>query len=295
MKKNNFGYLIREGIRGIFLHGFMSFAAICVTVACLIIVGSFALILYNLQVMITDLEQENEVLVYIEDTYTEAEAKSVGSQINLIANVLNAQFVSREQALENFVEEQSDATLFDGIQADTFRDRFVVTLQDNTRMKETVQEIEAIQGVAKVTAHYEISSGFATVQQVLRIASSAIIIVLLVVSLFIISNTVKLAMYDRKEEIAIMKMVGATNGFIRFPFIVQGFLLGITGAAIGFFFEWGLYDLLASKIATVDTLQLITIVPFTDVLPITIATYALCGFAVGVIGSLMSIRKFLHV
>ena len=286
MKKNNFGYLIREGIRGIFLHGFMSFAAICVTVACLIIVGSFALILYNLQVMITDLEQENEVLVYIEDTYTEAEAKSVGSQINLIANVLNAQFVSREQALENFVEEQSDATLFDGIQADTFRDRFVVTLQDNTRMKETVQEIEAIQGVAKVTAHYEISSGFATVQQVLRIASSAIIIVLLVVSLFIISNTVKLAMYDRKEEIAIMKMVGATNGFIRFPFIVQGFLLGITGAAIGFFFEWGLYDLLASKIATVDTLQLITIVPFTDVLPITIATYALCGFAVGVIGSL---------
>ena len=295
MKKNNFGYLIREGIRGIFLHGFMSFAAICVTVACLIIVGSFALILYNLQVMITDLEQENEVLVYIEDTYTEAEAKSVGSQINLIANVLNAQFVSREQALENFVEEQSDATLFDGIQADTFRDRFVVTLQDNTRMKETVQEIEAIQGVAKVTAHYEISSGFATVQQVLRIASSAIIIVLLVVSLFIISNTVKLAMYDRKEEIAIMKMVGATNGFIRFPFIVQGFLLGITGAAIGFFFEWGLYDLLASKIATVDTLQLITIVPFTDVLPITIATYALCGFSVGVIGSLMSIRKFLHV
>ncbi len=295
MKKNNFGYLIREGIRGIFLHGFMSFAAICVTVACLIIVGSFALILYNLQVMITDLEQENEVLVYIEDTYTEAEAKSVGSQINLIANVLNAQFVSREQALENFVEEQSDAALFDGIQADTFRDRFVVTLQDNTRMQETVQEIEAIQGVAKVTAHYEISNGFATVQQVLRIASSAIIIVLLVVSLFIISNTVKLAMYDRKEEIAIMKMVGATNGFIRFPFIVQGFLLGITGAAIGFFFEWGLYDLLAAKIATVDTLQLITIVPFTDVLPITIATYALCGFAVGVIGSLMSIRKFLHV
>ena len=127
-----------------------------------------------------------------------------------------------------------------------------------------------------------VAEAFATVQHILRIVSAAVIILLLVVSLLIISNTVKLAMYDRRDEIAIMKMVGATNAFIRFPFIVQGFLLGITGAAIGFFFEWGLYDLLASKIATVDTLQLITIVPFTDVLPITIATYALCGFAVGV-------------
>ena len=125
---------------------------------------------------------------------------------------------------------------------------------------------------------------------------SAIIALLLVVSLFIISNTVKLAMYDRRDEIAIMRMVGATNAFIRFPFVVQGFLLGMhRRGASDFFLEWGLYDLLASKIATVDTLQLITIVPFTDVLPITIATYALCGFAVGVIGSLMSIRKFLHV
>ena len=98
MKRNNFGYLIREGVRGIFLHGFMSFAAVCVTKACLIIVGSFALILYNLQVMITELEQDNEILVYIDDTYSEAEAKSVGSQINLIANVNNAEFVSREEA-----------------------------------------------------------------------------------------------------------------------------------------------------------------------------------------------------
>lgn len=295
MKKNNFGYLIREGIRGIFLHGFMSFAAVCVTIACLIIVGSFSLILYNLQVMITDLEQENEVLVYIDESYSEAEAKSVGSQINLIANVENAQFVSREQALTNFVEEQNDSALFAGLDSETFRDRFVVTLQDNELMKQTVEEIQTIQGVAKVTAHYEISNGFTTVQQVMRIASTAIITVLLVVSLFIISNTVKLAMYDRKEEIAIMKMVGATNGFIRFPFIVQGFLLGMTGAACAFFLEWGLYDLIGAKIAVVDTLKLITVVPFADVLPFMVLTYAVTGFIVGVVGSLLSIRKFLHV
>ncbi len=118
---------------------------------------------------------------------------------------------------------------------------------------------------------------------------------LLVVSLLIISNTVKLAMYDRKEEIAIMRMVGATNGFIRWPFVVEGFLLGILAAAAAFFLEWGLYDFVCARIAGIDTLQLISTVPFTDVLTITIAAYAVTGFIVGVFGSLMSIRKFLKV
>lgn len=282
MNKHNIGYLVREGVRGVFLHGFMSFAAVCVTVACLIIMGSFSLILFNLSAMVKDLEKENEVLVYIDDSYSEAEAKSVGSQINMIANVYEAKFVSREQALDNFVKEQDDDTLFQGIQAKTFRDRFVVTLVDNTKMAQTVKDIEAVKGVAKVTAHYEISQGFQTVQRVLKIASTAIIAVLLAVSLLIISNTVKLAMYDRREEIAIMRMVGATNGFIRWPFVVEGFLIGIFGGAIAFFMEWGLYDALAAKIASVDSLKLVTVIPFSDVLPVMIAAYALTGFLVGV-------------
>ena len=295
MKKNNIGYLLREGIRGIFLHGFMSFAAIWVTVACLIIMGTFGLVLFNLNEMIVELEQENEMLVYIDDTYSEAEAKSVGSQINLIANVHSAQFISREEALESFVEEQQDVDLFAGLEASTFRDRFVVTLEDNSKMRQTEQDIRAIEGVADVTAHYEIAEGFQTVQQILNIASIIIIAVLLVVSMLIISNTVKLAMYDRKDEIAIMKMVGATNGFIRWPFVVEGFILGIVASALAFFLEWGLYNLLETQVAAVDSLNLITIVPFIEVVEIVAIGYALVGFIVGVIGSLLSIRRFLQV
>ena len=295
MKKNNIGYLLREGIRGIFLHGFMSFAAIWVTVACLIIMGTFGLVLFNLNEMIVELEQENEMLVYIDDTYSEAEAKSVGSQINLIANVHSAQFISREEALASFVEEQQDVDLFAGLEASTFRDRFVVTLEDNSKMRQTEQDIRAIEGVADVTAHYEIAEGFQTVQQILNIASFIIIAVLLVVSMLIISNTVKLAMYDRKDEIAIMKMVGATNGFIRWPFVVEGFILGIVASALAFFLEWGLYNLLETQVAAVDSLNLITIVPFIEVVEIVAIGYALVGFVVGVIGSLLSIRRFLQV
>ena len=295
MKKNNIGYLLREGIRGIFLHGFMSFAAIWVTVACLIIMGTFGLVLYNLNEMIVELEQENEMLVYIDETYSEAEAKSVGSQINQIANVHNAQFVSREQAVENFVDEMQDEDLFDGLDPSTFRDRFVITLEDNSKMRETEAAIRSIEGVADVSVHYEIQEGFQTVQRILNIASVIIIAVLLVVSMLIISNTVKLAMYDRKEEIAIMKMVGATNGFIRWPFVVEGFILGILASAIAFFLEWGLYNLLQTQISMVDSLDLITVVPFVEVIEIVAIGYAVVGFLVGVLGSLLSIRKFLKV
>ena len=295
MKKNNIGYLLREGFRGVFLHGFMSFAAVCVTVACLIIMGTFSLVLYNVHVMIVDLEKENQVLVYIDEDYSEAEAKSVGSRINLISNVHEAKFVSREQALDNFVGKQSDTTAFNGVDASILRDRYEVTVEDNSLLEQTVAEIEKIDGVAEVSAHYEIANGFQSLQKVLNIASMVIIIVLFVVSLFIISNTVKLAMYSRSEEIAIMKMVGATNSFIRLPFVVEGFILGMLGAVIAFFLEWGLYDFLQAKIAAVDTLRLFQIVPFAEVIELVAIAYALTGFAVGVVGSLLSIRKFLKV
>ena len=295
MKSNNFGYLLKEGIRGIFLHGFMSFAAVCVTVACLVIIGSFSVLLYNLNIMVAEVEQDAEILVYIDETYTEAEAKSVGSRINMIDNVYQATFVSRQEALEEFVAKQGDESAFDGLQADVLQDRFIVVLEDNSKMRETVPMIEAVDGVAEVNAPYQVAEALGTVQHILRIVSAAGIILLLVVSLLIISNTVKLAMYDRRDEIAIMKMVGATNGFIRFPFVIEGFLLGIFGAAVAFFLEWGLYNGMVNWIGTVDSLNLLDFVPFTDLLWPMVATFGAAGLFVGIFGSFASIRKFLDV
>ena len=257
--------------------------------------GTFSLILYNLHVMILDLEQENEILVYIDENYSEAKAKSVGSQINLISNVREAKFVSRQQALDEFIDTQNDAALFDGIEADTLRDRFVVTLEDNSLITQTKEMLKQIDGVDEVSAHDEIANGFQTVQKVLNIAAMVIIVVLFVVSMFIISNTIKLAMYSRSQEIAIMKMVGATNSFIRLPFVVEGLILGFISSLVAFFLEWGLYDFLASKIAQIDTLQLITIVPFAECIEFVAIAYAVTGFVVGVFGSMLSIRKFLRV
>lgn len=286
---------MREGVRALFRHGFRSMAAILVIIACLIIMGSFFLLSYNLNVMVEKLESENEILVYINESYTEAEAKSVGSKINMIANVEQSRFISRDEALQRFIEEQNDPTIFEGISAETLRDRFAVKLVNNALIKQTVAEIENIEGVAKTNAHYEISNGFETVQSILNFVSIAAMLGLLVVSLFIISNTIKLAMYDRKEEIAIMRIVGATRNFIRFPFLIEGILLGLFGSLAAFFVEWGVYDLLAARIHALDVLQMFTIVPFNSLMWFVFGAYLITGFLVGTVGSMMSIRKFLRV
>ena len=296
MKINYLGYLIKEGFHGIFLHGFMSFAAICVTIACLLIVGSFSILAYNLDVMVEKLNQTSEIMVYIDSSLSDAEARSVGTKINQLDNVQNSVFVTREEALEKFVNDHDNNAAFNGVQAQDLRHRYVVTLEDNTLMKQTDNQLKSIPGVAKTNAAYELAEGFTTIQNVLNVASIALIAMLLVISLLIISNTVKLAMYDRKDEIAIMKMVGATNSFIRLPFIVEGFTLGMIGAILAFGLEWVLYDALVERINSVDALRLFDFVPFTgDLLIPMLATFGAAGLFVGIVGSWTSIRKFMDV
>ena len=296
MRINNLGYLLKEGIKGIFTHGFMSFAAVCVTVACLLIVGSFSILVYNVNIMVEELNQTNEILAYVDDTMSEADAKSVGTKINMIDNVLRADFIPREEALESFIEDhQDEEASFSGLDATDLRHRFRIVLEDNRKIEETDEAIQNIPGVVKTIAEYELAQGFSTIQDVLHIVSLGIIAVLLAVSLLIISNTVKLAMYDRKDEIGIMKMVGATNGFIRLPFIVEGFTLGMLGAGLAFGLEWVMYDAMVVKIGEVDALHLFKFVPFDVLLIPMIVTFAATGMFVGIVGSWTAIRKFMNV
>jgi len=296
MKINNLWYLFKEGIRSIFLHGLMSFASVCVTVACLIIVGSFSILMYNLNIMVEELNSTNEVLCYVDAQLSDAEAKSVGTKINMIDNIQQADFIPREKALEDFIAEHGEeGAKFQAVDPTDLRHRFRVVLEDNTKMADTVAVLEQIPGVVYIDAEYELAEGFSTISQVLQFISIGIIAVLLAVSLLIISNTVKLSVYDRRDEIAIMKMVGATNGFIKMPFVVEGYFLGSIGAMVAFGLEWVLYDAMVLKIAQVDALGLFNFVPFVDLLVPMIVTFSAAGLFVGIFGSVASIRKFLNV
>ena len=296
MKINNLGYLLKEGIRGIFLHGFMSFAAICVTVACLLIVGTFSSLVYNVNLMVEELNKTNEVIAYIDETLPLEDAKSIETKIRVLDNIVSANFKSNEQALEDFVADHDNEPGFTGVEARDLRHRVVITLESNDKLEQTVEQIRKINGVVKIKADYELAEGFSVLQDVLQVASIAIIAVLLLVSLLIISNTVKIAMHERRDEIAIMKMVGATNGFIRLPFVVEGFTLGMIGAAAAFFLMWLMYNTMLQQLDTVDTLsKLFTFVPFEQLLLPMVVTFFGAGLFVGVVGSWTSIRKFLNV
>ncbi len=295
MAKHDFRYFFHEGLSNMFSHGFMSFAAIGITVACLLIMGTFTLVAVNANALLRTLEQENEILAYVDDSYTETEARALKQTLEAIPNVASATFISKEEAMESFTAQYPDEALFQDLDPEILRDRFAIKVVDLEQQSATVEQVKAVEGIAKVNAYEEIAGGFITVRNVATVVCVALIAILFVVSVFIISNTIKLTTFDRREEIAIMRMVGATNGFIRWPFVYEGFLFGLIGAAVAFLLQWGLYSAVAKGVANNDTLQLIQIIPFTEMwLPVA-GTFAAAGIVIGVGGSLSAIRKFLQV
>ena len=293
--KHNFSYFFKEGVGNMFSHGFMSFAAIGVTVACLLIMGTFSLVAYDLNENLEDLQRENAVLAFVDEKLTDTEAKALQPKLENLPGVASCTFVSREEARDDYVEQYDEDDLYEDLQANIFRHRYVLYLTDLELMTELVDDLQQVEGVAKIRADEAISNGFITVRNVAGVISIALVAVLLVVSVFIMSNTIKLTTFDRRDEIAIMKMVGATNSFIRWPFVYEGLLLGLSGATIAFLLQWVLYGALVSGVENSDTMQLLRMVPFGDIWVPVAAVFLMVGILVGVGGSLTAIRKFLRV
>lgn len=294
-KRFDIGYYCSEGIHSIFTHGFMSFAAVCMIVACLLIMGSFSLVAVNLDNMLGDLEAENEFLAYIDETYTEDQAKAIQPQIEAIPNVAEVTFVSRDEALEDFKAGRQDNPLLNDLDGEVLRDRYRIHVDDIEQLKQTVDQVEQVEGIALTNAAYEIAQGFVTVRNIAAGVAIVLVSILAVVSLFIIANTTKLAFFYRREEIAIMKMCGATNAFIRWPFIVQGMILGLAGAIVAFFLQWGVYELVGKAVIQSNGMSLVTILPFTSLIINILPVFCGAGLLIGVVGSVLAIRKFLQV
>ncbi|MEL4105527.1 permease-like cell division protein FtsX [Oscillospiraceae bacterium WX1] len=295
MKRSNFTYYIKEGAAGIFAHGFMSFASVCIIVACLIIMGSFSLLAVNVNAIIDKFEKENVVLAFVDENLTEQQARALESQIESVPNVEYATFISRDEAMQSFESKYQDKSIFENLDSSVLRHRYAIYMRDISQTEQTQKDLSAISGIVKVNANLSIARGFVTVSNVVSAVSLTIAAVLLVISLFIMSNTIKLATFDRREEIAIMKMVGATNSFIRWPFVFQGFILGIAGALIAFIAQWIIYALVANMLVNSYALTFITTIPFSSVAIPIFLVFVGIGFGVGVGGSAMAIKNYLRV
>ena len=287
--------MFREGLRGVFSHGFRSFASITVIAACLLIMGSFALVGINIDSIIRDMEQESQILAFVDESLTQDDARLLEGAIRTLSNVREVKFITREEALENYKAQYEDTSLFDDIDATVLRNRYVVYLNDITLMENTKEALENVPGVADVNAEVGIAKGFITVRNVVSVITAILIVVLLVVSLFMMSNTIKLATYTRREEIAIMKMVGANNGFIRFPFVVEGLIMGVLGAGIGFLLQWLIYNFITGRIMNSMAGNLFHLLPFATIMTPLLLVYLAVGILVGAFGGGMAIRNYLKV
>lgn len=294
-ESNRFGYYIKEGVSSIFSHGLMSFASVCVIIACLLIMGSFTLVAVNVDSIISTLENENQVLAYVDESLSETEARGLQSILEGISNVSSAKFITRDEAMESFVSSYEDSSIFEGLESSVFRHRYIIHLDDISFMKDTANDIVAVSGIAKVNAHLEISEGFIKTRNVVMLVSFVLVLVLFVVSLFIMANTINLTVFERREQVAIMKMVGATSSFIRWPFMVEGLILGVFGALTAYLMQWGIYQMLLSRIMDGSGLAFISMLSFRTVaIPLLIAFLAV-GFGVGVLGSSIALRKYLKI
>lgn len=291
-----FSYFWKEGFRNIFLHGFMSFAAVSIILACLLITGSVALISYNIDLKIIDLQQQSEVIVFLQDDLSSTQAKNVEKKLLSIENIATATFRPADLALEDFRKSLGqNADILEGFDSENnpLADEYHITLHDVSLTSQTVDEIVKVPEIARFSVNEDTISMLVKVQRVFQVISGALVIALGLISIFIISNTVKLAMFSRRDEIAIQKMVGATNWFIRWPFVIEGTALGLFAGALAFFAQWGIYAKLAELI--VGVLPSFSFVPFDSIRILVLVVFLGTGVVIGVGGSVMTIRRFMDV
>lgn len=294
MRRLNIGYFVKEGVRSIGSHGLMSFAAVCMVVACLLIMGSFSLVAVNADHMMGELEDENVFLAYIDENYDDVQIAELRSRVIGIDNVASVDFITKEQAKAAFLEGRDEA-LFQDIPDEVLRNRFSIHVKDIERYQETVNRVKALPGIANHQAASEIAEGMVMVRNVAAGVATILIAILVVISLFIVANTTRLAAYARREEVAIMKMCGATNAFVRWPFVVEGLILGLTGALIAFFAQWGVYSLMRRAIVQANALSFISVVPFGSLAKTVLLSFLGAGAVIGAGGSTIALRKFLKV
>lgn len=290
MRAHDIRYLMREGFRNTWQNRFMALASIGVLVCCLLLTSFSYLVFVNIDALFQNAYEQNVVAVYLHTDLDDAAVDKVGKQLKDTDNVTKVDFISKEEYLERFNEEMG-AAAFEGLVEDNpLQDTYIVSLKDLEKFEATLKTIESIQGVEDLSYDGDIASTLMRVRGVVLGVGGAIIIVLLAVSLFIISNTIKLTVYSRRLEIYIMKSVGATDGFVRFPFMVEGVILGFVAGTLGYGLLWLLYGQLVRNFVTGI---LWSLVPFAEVWGRLLIGFMGGGILVGVCGSVISMSRYL--
>lgn len=294
MKGASLGYLTREGFRNIWVNRLLSLATIVVLVSCLIIVGSGSLIFLNINSVLDLIEGQNVVMVYVNDNANDYETSVLGVQLEAMENVRTVEFVPREEAFERQKAEYGDkAAVLDGLTADILPDAYKVTVDNLETFDATVSQIKTLDNVLQIRENSELASKLASIRNAVSYISAGIVFILFFVSLFIVSNTIRITIYNRRLEISIMKAVGATNAFIRWPFLVEGVLLGLFSAILALGLQFGVYSIASIWLNNILSELGGEAINFLDYIWTIFGIFAFIGVIIGAFGSIISLNKYL--
>lgn len=285
-------YFLKEGFKNMAHNRMMTLASIGVLIAGMLLTGTAALFSMNVKLMVEEVGDSNVTTVYLDEAITsEADAMKIGDELNKLGNVLTVDFYSRDLAIEEYREELGEE-IFANMQGENnpLPHAFKVTFNDLSKYDETVQQIMAIEGVDSVGNTREVANKLTSLNETITNLSIWIVIALAVISLFIISNTIRMSMFSRRFEISIMKSVGATNHFVRVPFIIEGMMIGLISGIIASGAMYFIYDILVSAI---NSIFVFNTIPFMSVFVYVAVGFIVAGMAIGAIGGAISIRKHL--
>ena len=300
MRYNILGYLIGEGFSNVFKNKKSTGASLMIMCATMIIFGVFLILGENINHFVREVEDAQGIQVFATEEATDEQVQQLGEEIKKINGVNTIEYKSKEAALDQMKEKFSDnEELLDGYEGENniFTASYVVTLTDLNLSGQVQDEISKLENVKKITSSDETVSTLINLANGIKIVTGVILVLLIVISIFIIANTIKLTVHARRKEISIMKYVGATNGFIRWPFIVEGMIIGIISSAISIVLVAIAYNFIAEQMVSSQFMKMVgvTLVGFSDMFSSIIFVYMLLGIGIGALGSIISMRKYLKV
>ena len=298
MRFNVFSYLIKEGFKSTFKQKKMTSASIIIMCATMFIFGLFFVIGENVNSIITQLENEQGIQIFIDEDATDEEIQTLGNQIRAINGVNRVTFVSKEDALNSMKTTLGDESLFEGWDEENpFPASYFVTLTDLSLNEQVQNEILKLDNVDEIASENTTINRLRSLANGIQITTVVILALLIIISIFIIAYTIKLTVHARRREISIMKYVGATNGFIRGPFIVEGIIIGVISAIITLVILGLAYNAVMSKIGGSVLIQEMGfgLLSFSDMFYLVLTVYLILGVGIGVLGSVISMRKYLKV
>lgn len=294
MKGTSLKYLTHEGFRNVWVNRLMSLASVTVLMACLIIMGAGIMIYFNINNVVDKVQSQNVVMVYVADDASEDETTQIGTSLKGISNVESCEFVPKEVAFQEQIQSMGgDAALFEGFDEIPLPDAYKVTVKDLSQFETTVSQIKQINKVDSVRENSDLASKLLSLRHAVSIVSVGLVVMLFLVALFIISNTIRITMFSRKLEISIMKAVGATNWFIRWPFMIEGMILGTISGIVSLGVLWGLYAVAEKVFAQTLSLIGFSLVPFSGYWWQILLVFVAIGLFTGGFGSLVSMAKYL--